>query len=58
MAILLATAAVFAVVVLAMSLGVMFTGRSLKGSCGGVGGNCPCSDSEKQVCPRRKQQAA
>ena len=30
---------------LAMSVGVIFSGKELKGSCGGVGGNCPCADS-------------
>jgi hypothetical protein len=35
----------FGMLMLMMALGVMFTGRPLKGSCGGVGGECPCEDS-------------
>ena len=35
---------VMALVVAAMAVGVMFTGREIKGSCGGVGGgDCACS---------------
>ena len=30
---------------LAMAVGVIFTGRTLKGSCGGVGGLCPCDEA-------------
>ena len=30
---------------LAMAIGVIFSGRELKGSCGGVAGNCPCEDA-------------
>ena len=39
------TFSVFGVLMLMMAIGVMFTGRPLKGSCGGVGGECPCADS-------------
>ena len=35
---------------LAMAAGVLLSGRSLKGSCGGVGTGCPCSDEERQAC--------
>lgn len=35
---------VMALVVAAMAIGVMVTGREIKGSCGGVGGgDCACS---------------
>jgi len=47
------TLVVFAVVMLAMAAGVMLTGRSLKGSCGGSGTGCPCTDEERQACARR-----
>jgi len=39
------TFSIFGVLMLLMALGVMFTGRPLKGSCGGVGGECPCEDA-------------
>ena len=39
------TFSIFGVMMLLMALGVMFTGRPLKGSCGGVGGECPCEDA-------------
>jgi hypothetical protein len=35
---------------LAMAAGVMLTPRSLKGSCGGVGNGCPCTDEERRAC--------
>ena len=35
----------FALIMFLMALGVMISGRRLKGSCGGVGGECPCEDS-------------
>ncbi len=55
MELLIATLVVFAITVFAMSGGVLLTGRSLKGSCGGVGANCPCSESEQKACPRRSK---
>jgi len=59
MAVVVATAAVFGLVVLAMSLGAMFTGRALKGSCGGQpNGSCPCSDAEKRACAERASGSA
>ena len=39
------TFSVFGTLMLMMAIGVMFTGRPLKGSCGGVGGECPCADA-------------
>ena len=39
------TIAVFGTMMFIMALGVMFTGRPLKGSCGGVSGNCPCDEA-------------
>ena len=45
----LLTIGVLMVLMLAMAVGVIFSGRALKGSCGGVGGggNCPCADAGK-----------
>ena len=47
----LSTFGVFLVVVLVLSAFVLLTGRSLKGSCGGVGGSlsCNCKESGKDV---------
>ena len=42
---ILVTVAVFGTMMFIMALGVMFTGRPLKGSCGGVGNNCPCAEA-------------
>lgn len=45
MAIFFVTLGIMLVAVLAMSLGVMLTGRRLKGSCGGLSsGSCACRD--------------
>lgn len=42
---ILVTIAVFGTMMFIMALGVMFTGRPLKGSCGGVGNHCPCAEA-------------
>ena len=45
MALFLITLSFMLLVVLAMSLGVMITGRRLKGSCGGLAsGSCACKE--------------
>ena len=54
MEILIGTALVFGSMVLAMSVGVLISGRSLKGSCGGISGSCPCTEAERRTCSRRK----
>ena len=41
----LVTVAFFGTLMFLMALGVMFTGRPLKGSCGGVGNHCPCAET-------------
>ncbi len=44
LALILVAFGVMAAVVGAMAIGVMITGREIKGSCGGVGGgDCACS---------------
>ena len=58
MEVFIGTLVVFLVVTLAMSIGVLVSGRSLKGSCGGTGGECPCTDAEKQSCARRARGGA
>ena len=42
---IIVTMMVFGSMMFIMALGVMFNRPPLKGSCGGVGGNCPCADS-------------
>lgn len=48
--------AVMIIVVAAMAVGAMFTGRPIKGSCGGMGTDeqCPCSEADKQACEAKK----
>ena len=59
MDVLIGTAVVFGIVVAAMSIGVAFSGRSLKGSCGGQpNGSCPCSEQEKRACAEKARDAA
>ncbi|MDJ0787462.1 MAG: hypothetical protein QNK05_11685 [Myxococcota bacterium] len=54
----LGTMIVFGIVVGAMSLGALVTGRPLKGSCGGPDADCPCSESEKRACELKRQKEA
>jgi hypothetical protein len=58
MDVILATLVVFGVVTLVMSIGTLLGRAPLKGSCGGPGADCPCSDEEKQSCARRERDAA
>lgn len=58
MQVVIGTLVVFAVVTAAMSIGVFLSGRSLKGSCGGVAnGACPCSEDEKRACAEKSRAA-
>lgn len=53
---LIVTFAVFGIAILAMAVGVMFSGRCLRGSCGGEGAIGP--DGEPltcATCPNRKK---
>lgn len=36
------TVAILAIAMSAMAIGVAITGRRLRGSCGGIGGDCAC----------------
>ncbi|HEY8380293.1 MAG TPA: hypothetical protein VIK91_27595 [Nannocystis sp.] len=40
-------------VMFGMALGVIFAGKRLKGSCGGVGTSCGCSDVQRRECSTR-----
>ncbi len=46
----IATALIFGVAMTAMAIGVIFSDRTLKGSCGGTGLDCTCSDEAKREC--------
>ena len=46
----LATALVFVLAMAAMAVGVIFSDRRLKGSCGGTGQKCHCSPEVRRDC--------
>jgi hypothetical protein len=47
---ILLTIAVLAAVMLGMGVGAIIAGKTLKGSCGGVGTSCECSDTQRRDC--------
>lgn len=55
---LLLTIVVFTLAVLAMGIGVMVTGRSLKGSCGGPTCKCVAEGDDVLSCGEDKPSAA
>jgi len=58
MQIFLATLAAMGLLMLAMGVGAIFSGRRLRGSCGGVGSpDCECDALKRATCPRTKAQA-
>jgi hypothetical protein len=50
MQIFLATALIFGLAMAAMAVGVIFSDRRLKGSCGGTGRDCSCSEEARRDC--------
>lgn len=46
----LLTIGLFGAIMLGMAIGVIISGKTLKGSCGGVGGSCDCTPSERESC--------
>lgn len=48
MSTIIATIGFMAFLMLAMAVGVIFRGKALKGSCGGIGGECLCLDEGQQ----------
>ncbi len=54
----LATLVFFGVVMTAMAVGIIFSNRPLRGSCGGTGKSCECSLAERRACLRRKEEPA
>lgn len=55
---LIATLIIFGVVMAAMAVGVIFSNRTLKGSCGGTGEGCECSPARQRRCAAAKTEAA
>ena len=49
----LLTIGVLGAVMLGMALGVIFAGKTLRGSCGGVGTACDCNDAKKATCAKQ-----
>jgi hypothetical protein len=50
MQIFFATALIFGITMAAMAVGVIFSNRTLRGSCGGTGLDCTCSDEARNDC--------
>ena len=46
----LATATLMGLAMIAMAVGVIFSDRQLKGSCGGTGRDCSCSAETRRDC--------
>jgi hypothetical protein len=46
----LVTAVIFGVAMIAMAVGVIFSNRQLKGSCGGAQKDCSCSPAKRREC--------
>jgi hypothetical protein len=46
----LATVVLFGLAMAAMAVGVIFSDRRLKGSCGGTGRECSCSEEVRRDC--------
>ena len=49
----LVTLIFFGLLMTAMAVGVIFSKRSLKGSCGGTGAACACSARDKKRCAEK-----
>jgi hypothetical protein len=53
----LATIVLFGAMMAAMAIGVVFSGRRLRGSCGGTGEECECSDERQKACASKREEA-
>ena len=49
---------VFFLIAAAMAVGVIFSNRALRGSCGGTGKDCSCSETEQKKCALKKDREA
>lgn len=54
----LLTALIFGLAMAAMAVGVIFSNRTLKGSCGGTGLDCTCSDEARRECALAAEHAS
>ncbi len=54
----IATLLIFAIMAAAMAIGVIFSNRSLQGSCGGTGADCTCTDEKQRECARKRESDA
>jgi hypothetical protein len=54
----LLTALIFAIAMAAMAVGVIFSNRTLRGSCGGTGLNCSCSEEARRDCALAAEHAS
>lgn len=52
------TIGAFGLIMIAMAVGVIFQGKALKGSCGGVGNSCACDEAGEPVCDARREAVA
>lgn len=55
---ILAAVLLFALVMAAMAVGVIFSNRQLQGSCGGTGLDCTCDDAAREDCELAKRAQA
>ncbi len=53
-----ATTIIFLLVAAAMAVGVIFSNRSLRGSCGGTGTDCSCSETKQRECAMKREAEA
>ncbi len=51
----IATLVLFLIVSAAMAVGVIFSNRSLQGSCGGTGTDCSCSETKQRECAMKRE---
>ncbi len=52
----IATLVLMGLIATAMAVGVSFSNRSLRGSCGGTGKDCSCSEQDQKECALKKEQ--
>jgi len=53
-----ATLVLFCLIAAGMAVGVIFSNRSLRGSCGGTNRDCSCSEREQKECAYKKEHEA